>query len=47
MLQHTDLEVKRRGRMQDDFDAGDLDDLIEGTGLGDIGHDNRLKLLFA
>lgn len=25
--------------MQDDFDAGDLDDFVKGRGLGDVGDD--------
>lgn len=29
--------------MQDDFNAGDLDDLVEGAGLGDVGHDDGIQ----
>jgi len=41
----TDVEVKRRGRVQDDFDAGRLDDLIKGVGLGDVRDDSKGQLL--
>ena len=31
--------------MEDDFDAGDLDDFVEGVGLGDVRDDGDVQFL--
>lgn len=39
----TDVEVKRRGRVHDDLEAGGLDDVVKGAGAGNVGHEDRLE----
>lgn len=35
----TELEVERRGGVQDDLEPGGLDDLVKGVWPGNVGHD--------
>lgn len=42
---HTPLGVERRRSVEDNLNAGGLDDLIEGIRLRNIGHDDDLELL--
>lgn len=47
MFKLTGFEMKRRGRVQDNFKAGNLGSLFEGIGLSDVGHDHRVQPVFA
>ena len=39
MIPTGKLEVEGGGGVEDDLDAGDLDDFVKGRGLGDVGDD--------
>lgn len=41
----TEVEVEGGGCVEHDFDAGDLDDFVEGVELCDVGHDLHVELV--
>lgn len=47
LLGVCDVEMERRGCVQDDLDTWSLDDLIESVGLRDVGHNRRLQTVLA
>lgn len=44
---HTDLEMERGSRVQDNFQARDFDNLVKGAGLGNVGHNDRVEPVLA
>mgnify|MGYP007083526470 CR=1 FL=1 len=41
----TQVEMERGGRMDYGVEAGDLDDFVEGSGLGNVGHNLDIQLI--
>lgn len=44
-LSLTELEVERRGCVDDHLQAGNLDHLVKGIRLGDVGHNDNVELV--